>query len=114
MRFVGSIRSPYYPGLYLNNMKRFWTITVQKGQHILLFLTFLNLEFHKNCKRDAVVIMNSRYSKTQTRYCGSVMTRQPVFMSAGNSVIVMFMSDERGVGTGFELSYLAVPGKYRF
>ncbi|XP_028395519.1 uncharacterized protein LOC114519568 isoform X2 [Dendronephthya gigantea] len=108
-KLSGSIKSPYYPGLYLNNMRRSWTIEVPKGHHLFLKIEFLNLEFHKQCKSDALVVFDSRSSKQAgISYCGIDSISTP-FVSASNSLYIVFTTDERDVGTGFMLTYNAIP-----
>ena len=91
-------------------MRRSWTIEVPKGHRVALFLQFLNLEFQEQCKRD-IVVLSSHHSKIAYYTCGNVLPSEP-FVSAGNTVFIQFMTDERDVGTGFMLEYRAIPGEY--
>ncbi|CAB4020929.1 G- coupled receptor GRL101-like [Paramuricea clavata] len=106
----GYITSPYYPTLYLNNMKRNWRIEVPDGQRLKLDWSYLNLEHHKQCKSDSVIIKDSRRSRTSTSFCGYELP--PTYLAPGNKVIVGFQSDETNVGTGFKLHYQAIPADF--
>jgi hypothetical protein len=90
-------------------MKRYWKIEVRDGQRLKLDWSYLNLEHQKQCKRDSVIIKNSRRSRTSMSFCGYELPL--TYLTPGNKVIVVFQSDERNVRTGFKLHYQAVPSK---
>ena len=89
-------------------MKRYWRIEVPDGQRLKLDWSYLNLEHYKQCKRDSVIIKDSRRSRTFRAFCGSELPL--TYLAPGNKVIVGFQSDETNVGTGFKLHYQAIPG----
>ena len=108
--YSGFITSPYYPALYLNNMNRSWTIAVPDDYRLKLDWSYLNLEDHRSCKRDSVILKDSRRSMTAT-FCGHKFMSPNLILSIGNKVNVIFQSNEMIVGTGFKLQYKAIPGK---
>ena len=104
----GFITSPYYPALYLNNMKRSWMIEAPNDHNLALYFPYLNLEDHKNCKRDSVILKDR--SRTFLSFCGYKLA-SPTLLSHDSKVSVIFQSDKMNVGTGFKLRYQAISGK---
>ena len=107
----GYITSPYYPALYLNNMKRYWTIKVSDNLRVKLDWSFLNVEYSKQCKKDSVILKDSSKSRIFLSFCGDKPPFDYSLISQHNFGIVEFRSDKRNVGTGFKLHYQAVSGK---
>ena len=105
----GYITSPYYPALYLNNMKRSWKIKVPEGQRVRLEFSFLNLQGDRHCKTDLIIVKDFYRSRTYNTYCGNVLPTG--YLSSRDMVWVEFVSDGRNVGTGFKIRYQAVIGK---
>ncbi|XP_028413944.1 uncharacterized protein LOC114536799 [Dendronephthya gigantea] len=102
----GYLTSPYYPSVYLNNMKRSWKIEVPQDQRINLTVLFMNLEDAKHCSRDSIVFKDTFFSRKYTSYCGNTF---PVgYLSTRNVVYVTFQSDESQVRTGFKIHYQAI------
>ena len=88
-------------------MKRFWKIEVADNQLVKLDWSFLNVEYDKQCKKDSVIVKDSRKSRAFT--CGDKLPSG--YVSPRNMLLIEFRSDQRNVGTGFKLHYQAVSGK---
>ena len=105
----GYITSPYYPSLYLNNMRRSWKIKVGTDERIKLSWSFINLEYHRLCEKDSVTIRETKQSRTFKSFCGRVLPDD--YLTSGNKVFLEFRSSASNVGTGFKIRYQAMAGK---
>ena len=105
----GYITSPYYPALYLNNMRRFWKIKVATDERIKLSWSFINLEYDRHCGRDSVTILETKESRAFKSFCGHDLPDD--YLTSGNQVFLEFKSSASIVGTGFKIRYQAMAGK---
>lgn len=105
----GILRSPFYPGYYALNTYCRWYISVKPNHFIRLYFLSFDLEDHPICQSDYVSVYDVNKRKRIGKYCG---TRYPEFVdSTGNTMIVVFRSDEDIIRSGFKAYYKAIPSK---
>ncbi|CAI9615069.1 unnamed protein product [Staurois parvus] len=97
----GSFTSPGYPGNYSPYMNCNYTITAPVGYKIALTISDFHLEYVISCTYDYLkVFMDGRQKGP---YCGDISV--PVLYSKGNSMVLVFHSDESVQAKGFQASY---------
>lgn len=106
----GVITSPGRPGLYPANTECVWDITVQNGYHIeTAFQAPFEMEIQQPCTNDYVELTDLRLPTTNVnrtrRHCGNVFP--PSFRSSGNTLRVVFRSNNLLQFNGFELRFTA-------
>ena len=105
----GYIRSPNFPSNYPNNVKCYYRImTSNLSSRITLYFQRFNLESHSNCMYDAVKIYDGlstsapQLGRTEG-FCG--ISIPPTLTSSGNSLLIVFHSDNIVTRSGFEIFY---------
>lgn len=89
-------------------MKQTWEIKVPFGQRIRVEFTYLDIEEAKQCAKDSVQFKDDGRSHQEPGFCGHDLP--PSFTSQKHTLLVIFKSDNKNVGTGFKLFYRAVSG----
>ena len=108
---VGSVKSINFPNNYPNNAKCSYLITNSDSQtKIILDFLHFNLELGKSCKFDWVKIYdgNSTIATQIGRtygYCGKRAPPTLTIASTGNSLLIVFVSDESDTYSGFNATY---------
>ncbi|CAI9617291.1 unnamed protein product, partial [Staurois parvus] len=97
----GSFTSPGYPGKYNYNMNCNYTITAPVGYKIALTISDFHLEMSTLCKFDYVKLFMDGEQKGP--FCGDLCSS--VFYSKGNSMVLVFHSDNSIQAKGFQVSY---------
>ena len=100
----GTIRSPWRPDFYPNNINCVWKIRAPKGKKVKL--TFDSFDLASPCGTDFVEVSDITSENTSPRgkYCGNF----PDTVSAAEDVSVRFVTDSRGRQKGFVMQYKAV------
>ncbi|XP_067869413.1 cubilin isoform X2 [Heterodontus francisci] len=103
---TGTISSPNYPNYYPHGSECQWRITVQVGRRVTLTINDLHLEAYQSCNYDYVDIYNGLQpnSPRLQKYCGIVDPGTQV-MSSGNTMRVVFATDQSGANKGFRATY---------
>lgn len=102
----GTFHTPKYPELYNHNSKCSWSITVPKGNAIMLEFLDFDIEKEVNCNNDYLTIYDSN-STTIGQYCNS--KRPPTLVcSSSNTMRLNFKSDDVLALKGFLVTYQAI------
>ncbi|XP_028390679.1 cubilin-like isoform X2 [Dendronephthya gigantea] len=106
----GTLKSPFYPNLYPNNVDCNWTISSGNERHVLLQFSFFSLEFDSTCLADYLEVYDgdSLNSTSLGRYCGSQVPRNLV--SSGSKFLIVFHTDHSFREKGFVFSYTDTSG----
>ncbi|KAK9890452.1 hypothetical protein WA026_010538 [Henosepilachna vigintioctopunctata] len=99
------IETPNYPKDYPNNAECRWTIVVDEGFHLEFKYTGrFHLEESNGCKNDYVEVFDWKNQKWVTfgKRCGRNVT---TYKSSGNKLLVIFRSNERISGVGFQAEW---------
>lgn len=98
----GTFTSPLYPGFYPPALDCKWTIKVPAGQKVRVKFNMFRLKEPgvdvRQCHKDYVEIMG-------TKYCGEMSSLG--LTSSGNTLDVVFHSDESYTDKGFSVEYSA-------
>ncbi|XP_066304567.1 uncharacterized protein [Branchiostoma lanceolatum] len=100
----GAFTSPGHPGSYGNNQQCSWKITVTAGKVVAFSFPEMNIENHRLCGYDALVVYNGPTSAfpEAARLCGN--SAGPVLTTV-NEVFVTFTTDGSVTGAGFSASF---------
>ncbi|CAH1246044.1 OVCH1 [Branchiostoma lanceolatum] len=100
----GAFTSPGHPGSYGNNQQCSWKITVTAGKVVAFSFPEMNIENHRLCGYDALVVYNGPTSAfpEAARLCGN--SADPVLTTA-NEVFLTFTTDGSVTGAGFSASF---------
>ncbi|XP_078391727.1 cubilin [Cetorhinus maximus] len=103
---AGIISSPNYPNNYLHGCECQWRITVQVGHRVTLTFNELRLETHLTCNHEYVAVYNGLQpnSPMLQKYCDMIDPGTQV-ISSGNTMRVVFMSDQSGSNKAFSATY---------
>ena len=101
----GYIVSPLHPGPYPNSRACSWRISQPTDHVIYLQVQSLELEEHPTCSSDHVIIYDgdSEFSRILGRFCG--IDFPEVVGSSGNSLLIVFKSNEAVARSGFKIQY---------
>ena len=106
----GTIYSPDYPHKYGKNMDCKWRIIAPYGQKVLIYFTFVQLEYISDCVFDSVQIFDgssdSYFNKLLMKACGDRLPL-PVY-SSDQYIYMRFKSDGSNQGEGFTAHYKAL------
>ncbi|KAK3742282.1 hypothetical protein QZH41_003303 [Actinostola sp. cb2023] len=102
----GTINSPNYPKLYNHNSKCTWSITVPKGNVVMLKFLDIDIEEDPACKNDYVAVLDSN-SSTIGQYCNSIEPPR-LICSSENTMKLHFKSDDVLALKGFQATYEAI------
>ena len=108
----GTIQSPYYPRFYpYNSHCRYLIENWYPAARITLRFLRFKIESYDLCRDDYVKVYDGNTTESpllgsQHGYCGFYWTL-PILTSTGNAVLVIFVSNNRGItdGLGFDISY---------
>ncbi|XP_046374817.2 cubilin-like [Haliotis rufescens] len=102
------IQSPRYPLNYRDNSLCIWTLTTVLANYMIrLEAVDSQMESEVGCAYDSVTVYDGVGSSTSMmlkRWCGNT---QPTVQSSGQSMTVVFKSDNSVTGKGFRLKYTA-------
>ena len=101
----GSFTSPSYPSPYHHMAECTWEIHVNRGSRIRLTFLDLDLESSNNCQYDYVRVYDGadrHRSKVLGQYCAQM---QDSVVSTGNSMVIVFRTDQSQGGRGFNARY---------
>ena len=101
----GSFTSPSYPSPYHHMAECTWEIHVNRGSRIRLTFLDLDLESSNNCQYDYVRVYDGgdrQRSKVLGQYCAQM---QDSVVSTGNSMVIVFRTDQSQGGRGFNARY---------
>ena len=105
--------SPNTPHRYPLNTECQYLIEAPELYNIFVNFTQFDLEYDRKCQFDYVQIYDGRTKSSRMigQYCGSV---NPVAVrSSGRFLLVVFVSDSRTVGKGFNATWgLLEPSKF--
>ncbi|XP_063295425.1 embryonic protein UVS.2-like [Pelobates fuscus] len=108
---ANNFTTPSFPDNYPPNMNCIWKIIAPAGYKIKLTLINFDLEdaFSNSCSYDSLSIYNGLDTSLGPSQilCGLLSSR--TVYSAGNSMMLQFISDESGQYEGFKASYVFVP-----
>uniref|UniRef100_A0A8C5Q4H8 Uncharacterized protein n=1 Tax=Leptobrachium leishanense TaxID=445787 RepID=A0A8C5Q4H8_9ANUR len=97
----GHFTSPCYPQLYPNIQDCKWTIQAPPGFIIQVTFVDFDIEEAQNCMYDSLSINNG---ESTSKFCG-VTAKGMAFHSAGNEMILTFVSDFSIQKKGFNATY---------
>ncbi|XP_075408563.1 cubilin [Tenrec ecaudatus] len=100
---TGTIQSPGHPNVYPHGVNCTWRIVVQPGQLIRLVFRTFQLEFHYNCTKDYLEVVDPGAGTSLGRYCGRSIP--PSLTSSTNSLKLLFVADAHLAYEGFEITY---------
>ncbi|XP_015589651.1 cubilin [Cephus cinctus] len=107
---TGVIQTPNEDGTYANDDDCTWVIQAPVGHVVQLTWTTFNLEFHRNCENDYVLVFqnasDSQSDETNFigRYCGSHVP--PMLVTQERTMTIIFHSDWAIRREGFVASYV--------
>lgn len=101
----GTITSPLYPAYYPNESICKWTISVPKGNIIILSSLIFGLEPHLRCKKDYLAVYDGTpYASSMIgRYCGEDFPSR--IESSSHIMGLVFRSDGHVTRKGFRFTY---------
>ena len=120
---TGNVTSPNHPLVYLYNLRKTETITVESGKVLRLKFTHFNVEVCGDvdtCLCDYLKISDGDGTILMDRSCGistsdpsdPLYFSPPVITTRSNTVDIFFHTDDDFVRTGWSLSWTAVtPGQ---
>ncbi|XP_038071414.1 membrane frizzled-related protein-like isoform X2 [Patiria miniata] len=102
----GALNSPGYPSEYPNDLQCVWTIKAPVGQHVKLTIDDMEIENQSFCAWDQLFIRVAN-EIVPAVLCGSGSVSGS-FISGGNEMTVIFLSDESVAEKGFSATYSAI------
>ncbi|XP_042541866.1 cubilin [Dipodomys spectabilis] len=108
----GTFSSPGYPQNYPHNKECLWYLTTEPGSSIQLTIHDIDMEFYRDCLYDALEIYGGPdfHSPRIAQLCDRGSRTPLQVTSSGNKLSVLFRTDYRENGRGFNASWQAVPG----
>jgi len=100
----GTIRSPWTPDLYPNNLNCVWRIRAPKGKRVKL--TFSSFDLESPCDSDFVEVKDVPVGTSKGKFCGNF----PDTVSAAEEVMVRFVTGPSGRRKGFLMQYVVNKG----
>ncbi|CAL4090627.1 unnamed protein product, partial [Meganyctiphanes norvegica] len=105
----GILQSPGYPNHYSNDLNCFWSITAEEGTRISIEFIDLEIEYHRLCIYDALMIRDGGNISSPLmggKICGGYDTNNPLgFTASGNQVFIQFRTDHINYKKGFKLKW---------
>lgn len=97
----GTIKSPWMPGLYPNNLNCVWRIRAPAGKQVKLTFSLFDLE--SPCDTDYVEVSDVTTGALDQRgkFCGDA----PDVVSASEEIMVQFVTGPRQRHKGFVMQY---------
>ncbi|KAJ8277036.1 hypothetical protein GJAV_G00070750 [Gymnothorax javanicus] len=101
----GDIQSPGFPRAYPSELDCTWVIVVQQGHVVQLTFQSMDLEEHRGCEYDYIIVFDGRTSEKQEigRFCGRELP--PTLRSSSNIMTVTMKSDSSVELGGFSARY---------
>ncbi|XP_075423376.1 embryonic protein UVS.2-like [Ascaphus truei] len=104
----GILTSGNYPSAYPNESSCVWLIRIQSDKVFLQFNAF-DVQSSKHCASDYIKVYDGASTTSPMlldKACGT--GQLPPLVASGNAMLVEFVSDRAGTGTGFKASYSTV------
>ncbi|KAM8921395.1 astacin-like metalloendopeptidase [Pelodytes ibericus] len=101
----GKITSPQYPYPYDPSLNCSWAIMAPPGKKIKLTMAIFYLEYDVTCSHDSLSVYDGKDPSAPLlfRSCGLIMV--PPIVSAGNTMLLQFKSNEAVETLGFKAFY---------
>ncbi|XP_015588432.1 tolloid-like protein 2 isoform X3 [Cephus cinctus] len=103
---VGHLESPNYPEEYQSSKECVWKLTVPQDYQVALKFQSFEIENHDNCVYDYVEVRDGHNADSPLIgvYCGYKIP--PDIKSAGNKLLVKFVSDGSVQKAGFSATFM--------